>query len=299
MSSDQNDQNDQNSPQSDYPFPEFGEQSQEHPGLAGRMSPVPDHGEDSYQGSGKLQGRAAVITGGDSGIGRAVAIAFAREGADVLISYLEAEEEDARDTVGYIEQAGHKAVAMPGDITDEEQCRRVIDRAAEEFGRLDVLVNNAAFQMARGGIAEIPAEEFDHTFKTNIYAPFHLSKRALEHMVPGGVIINTTSIQGTEPSNSLLAYASTKGALVAFNEGLAQETIQRGIRVNSVAPGPVWAPLIPATLPAESVSGFGQGSPTGRPAQPAELAPAYVYLASDESSYINGETIGVTGGMPL
>jgi NAD(P)-dependent dehydrogenase (short-subunit alcohol dehydrogenase family) len=293
MSSDQSNQ------QSSYPFPEFGEQTQEHPGLTGRMSPVPDHGEQSYQGSGKLQGRAAVITGGDSGIGRAVAIAFAREGADVLISYLESEEEDARDTVGYIEQAGRKALAMPGDITDEEQCRRVIDRAVEELGRLDVLVNNAAFQMARGGIAEISSEEFDHTFKTNIYAPFHLSKKALEHMERGSVIINTTSIQGTEPSNSLLAYASTKGALVAFNEGLAQETIQRGIRVNSVAPGPVWAPLIPATLPADSVSGFGQTSPTGRPAQPAELAPAYVYLASDESSYINGETIGVTGGMPL
>lgn len=290
---------DQGNVQNQYPFPEFGEQTQEHPGLTGRMSPVPDHGEESYRGSGKLRGRAAVITGGDSGIGRAAAIAFAREGADVLISYLEAEEEDARDTVHHIEDAGRRAVAMPGDLTSEEQCYRVIDRAVEEFGRLDVLVNNAAFQMARGGIAEISSGEFDHTFKTNIYAPFHLSKRALEHMGYGASIINTTSIQGTEPSNSLLAYASTKGALVAFTEGLAQETIQRGIRVNSIAPGPVWAPLIPATLSAESVSGFGGGSPTGRPAQPAELAPAYVYLASEESSYINGETIGITGGMPL
>lgn len=290
---------DQSNPRDSYPFPEFGEQTQEHPGLTGRMSPVPDHGEQSYRGSGKLQGRAAVITGGDSGIGRAVAIAFAREGADVLISYLEDEEDDARDTVRHIEEAGRRAVAVPGDITDEEQCRRVVDRAAEEFGRLDVLVNNAAFQMARGGIAEISSAEFDHTFKTNVYAAFHLSRRALEHMGRGASIINTTSIQGTEPSNELLAYASTKGALIAFTEGLAQETIQRGIRVNSVAPGPVWAPLIPATLRPESVSGFGGGSPTGRPAQPAELAPAYVYLASEESSYINGETIGVTGGMPL
>lgn len=290
---------DQSSPQDGYPFPEFGEQTQEHPGLTGRMSPVPDHGEESYRGSGKLRGRAAVITGGDSGIGRAVAIAFAREGADVLISYLEAEEEDARETVRHVEEAGRRAVALPGDITNEEQCRRVIERAVEEFGRIDVLVNNAAFQMARGGIAGISSEEFDRTFKTNVYAPFHLSKRALEHMESGGAIINTTSIQGTEPSDELLAYASTKGALVAFNEGLAQETIKRGIRVNSVAPGPVWAPLIPATLRPESVSGFGGGSPTGRPAQPAELAPAYVYLASEDSSYVNGETIGVTGGRPL
>jgi len=286
-------------PAEGYPFPEFGEQSQEYPGLTADMSPVPDHGEESYQGSGKLEGRAAVVTGGDSGIGRAVAIAFAREGADALISYLEAEEDDARDTVRYIEAAGRKAVAVPGDLAEEEQCHRVIDRAVEEFGRLDVLVNNAAFQMARGGIAEISSDEFDRTFKTNIYAPFHLSKRALEYMERGASIINTTSIQGTEPSNMLLAYASTKGAFIAFTEGLAGETIRRGIRVNSVAPGPVWAPLIPATLPPESVSGFGKGSPAGRPAQPAELAPAYVYLASEESSYINGETIGITGGMPL
>ncbi len=282
-----------------YPYPEFGEQTQEHPGLTGRMSPTPDHGEESYRGSGKLEGKAAIVTGGDSGIGRAVAIAFAREGADVLLSYLEAEEEDARDTVRHIEEAGRRAVTMPGDITDGEQCRRVVERAVEEFGRLDVLVNNAAYQMARGGIAQIPDWEFDHTFKTNVYATFHLSKRALEHMGPGASIINTTSIQGTEPGNELLAYASTKGALIAFTEGLAQETIQRGIRANSVAPGPVWAPLIPATLRPESVSGFGGGSPAGRPAQPAELAPAYVYLASEESSYINGETIGVTGGRPL
>lgn len=282
-----------------YPSPAFGEQTQEHPGLTGRMSPVPDHGEESYQGSDKLEGRAAIITGGDSGIGRAVAIAFAREGADVLISYLEAEEEDAQDTMRHLEEAGRKAVAMPGDLADEGHCRRVVERAVEEFGRLDVLVNNAAYQMARGGIAEISSCEFDHTFRTNVYATFHLSKTALEHMGPGASIINTTSIQGTEPGNALLAYASTKGALISFTEGLAQETIQRGIRVNSVAPGPVWAPLIPATLSPESVSGFGGQSPAGRPAQPAELAPAYVYLASGKSSYINGETLGVTGGMPL
>lgn len=281
-------------------FPtEFPPQRQEPPGLTDAMEPQPDHGEQTYRGSGRLTGLRALITGGDSGIGRAVAIAFAREGADVLISYLEAEEKDARETVRHVEEAGRRAVAMPGDITEEAQCKRIVDRAVEEFGRLDVLVNNAAFQMQRNGIAEISSEEFDRTFKTNVYATFHLSKRALEHMGSGASIINTTSIQGTEPSNGLLAYASTKSALIAFTAGLAQETMQRGIRVNSVAPGPVWAPLIPATLDPESVSGFGAGSPAGRPAQPAELAPAYVYLASGESSYINGETIGVTGGMPL
>ncbi len=282
-----------------YPRPEFGEQPQQHPGLTSRMSPVPDHGEESYQGSGKLQGKAAVITGGDSGIGRAVAIAFAREGADVLISYLEAEEEDARETIRHVEAAGRKAIAAPGDLTDEAHCRQLIERAVEEFGRLDVLVNNAAYQMARDGIAEIPSWELDHTFRTNVHATFHLSKAALEHMGEGASIINSTSIQGTDPGNELLAYASTKGALIAFTEGLAKETMQRGIRVNSVAPGPVWTPLIPATLRPESVSSFGGTSPAGRPAQPAELAPAYVYLASDEASYVNGETIGVTGGMAL
>ena len=286
-------------PKNFHPAPEFGEQPQQHPGITSRMSPLPDHGEQSYTGSGKLQGKAAVITGGDSGIGRAVAIAFAREGADVLISYLEAEQEDARETVRHVEAAGRKAIAAPGDLTDESHCQRLIERAAEEFGRLDVLVNNAAYQMSRDGIAGIPAWEFDHTFKTNVYATFHLCKAALEHMGPGASIINSTSIQGTDPGNELLAYASTKGALIAFTEGLAKETMQRGIRVNSVAPGPVWTPLIPATLRPESVSSFGGNSPAGRPAQPAELAPAYVYLASDEASYVNGETLGVTGGLPL
>ena len=286
-------------PTKSQPTPPQHTPRQDPPGHTKGMHPKPDHGEESYRGSHKLEGRAAIITGADSGIGRAVAIAFAREGADVLISYLEAEQEDVRETIRHVEAAGKKAVAAPGDLTGESHCRQIIERAVEEFGRLDVLVNNAAYQMARNGIAGIPAWEFDHTFRTNVHAAFHLSQAALEHMGPGASIINSTSIQGTDPGNELLAYASTKGALIAFTEGLAKETIRRGIRVNSVAPGPVWTPLIPATLRTKSVSGFGGQSPAGRPAQPAELAPAYVYLASDEASYVNGETLGVTGGMPL
>ena len=287
-------------PTTQYPQPPFGEQKLQEPGLESEMDPKPDYGEETYRGSGRLEGRKAIITGGDSGIGRAVALAFAREGADVLISYLD-EEPDADETARVVEAAGRKAVKVPGDIRDESHCQAVIQRAVDEFGGIDVLVNNAAYQMVQpGGIADITTEQFDRVFKTNIYATFWLSKAAIPHMRAGGSIINTCSIEGYQPMPGLLDYASTKGAIITFTKGLAQGLISRGIRVNSVAPGPVWTPLIPATMPAEQVSQFGQSeSPMGRPAQPAELAPPYVFLASQESSYVSGETIGVTGGAPL
>jgi NAD(P)-dependent dehydrogenase (short-subunit alcohol dehydrogenase family) len=262
------------------------------------MTPKPDFGEESYKGFGRLEGKAAIITGGDSGIGRAVALAFAREGADVLISYLN-EEQDAQETLRVVREAGRKAVAVPGDISDEAHCQQIVQRAVQEFGKLDILVNNAAYQMTHQSIQELTAEEIRYTFGTNIFAMFFLSKAAIQHMQPGSTIINTASIQAYQPSSSLLAYASTKGAIVTFSKGLSQEVIQQGIRVNVVAPGPVWTPLIPATMPPQQVSQFGQQSPMQRPAQPAELAPAYVFLASQESSYITGEVIGVTGGSPL
>src|SRR5919202_6598835 len=235
-----------------------------HPGLEADMERQPDYGEESYRGSGRLQGRKAVITGGDSGIGRAVALAFAREGADVVISYLEAEETDAQETVRVVKDAGRNAVTMPGDLRDEGYCRALVERAVGDLGGIDILVNNAAYQMARGGIAEISSEELDHTFRTNIFAMFHTSKAALEHMPAGGTIINTASIQAYQPAPMLLAYAATKAAIVNFTKGLAQETVERGIRVNVVAPGPVWTPLIPATMPPEKVEGFGDESPIGR-----------------------------------
>jgi NAD(P)-dependent dehydrogenase (short-subunit alcohol dehydrogenase family) len=261
----------------------------------------PDHGEDTYRGSGRLEDRKAVITGGDSGIGRAVALAFAREGADVLISYLESEEKDAQETVRLVEQAGRTAVTVPGDIRDEARCRHIVDRAVAEFGRIDVLVNNAAYQMAQpGGIADITTEQFDRVVKTNVYAMFWLCKAAVPRMPAGSVIINTSSIQAFQPSAALLDYAMTKGAIVNFTKGLAADLIGQGIRVNCVAPGPVWTPLIPATMPADKVENFGaEESPMGRAAQPAELAPAFVFFASQESSYVTGEVLGVTGGKPL
>jgi NAD(P)-dependent dehydrogenase (short-subunit alcohol dehydrogenase family) len=272
----------------------------EHPGIEAEMDRAPDFGEQTYRGTNKLEGRKAVITGGDSGIGRAVALAFAREGADVVISYLEAEEQDAQQTARVVRDAGRTAVTVPGDLQDEGYCRTLVERAVQELGGIDILVNNAAYQMARAGIADISSEELQRTFQTNIIAMFHTSRTALEHMQPGATIINTASIQAYQPDPMLLAYAATKAAIVNFSKGLAQETIERGIRVNVVAPGPVWTPLIPATMPEEKVEEFGaEESPTGRAAQPAELAPVYVFLASQESSYINGETIGVTGGVPL
>ena len=295
------DQHTQQNPTQQYHHPDQQpEQELEHPGLESEMQPTPDYGEDTYRGSGKLEGRAAIITGGDSGIGRAVALAFAREGADVLISYLAEEEPDAQETAQVVEAAGKKAVKMPGDIGEEAQCQRLIEQAISEFGKIDILVNNAAYQMYREGIQSISARELEHTYRTNIFSMFYLCKAALEHMQPGSSIINTSSVEAYQPQPMLLDYASTKAAIVNFTKGLAMEVAQQGIRVNVVAPGPVWTPLIPATMPAEFVSQFGkQESPMGRAAQPAELAPAYVFLASQESSYVNGETLGVTGGTPL
>ena len=292
------DQTARRDPRGQGPQPEYPAEQLEHPGLEAEMELRPDYGEETYRGSGRLEGKTAVITGGDSGIGRAVALAFAREGADVLISYLN-EEPDAQETLRVVRAAGRKGVAVPGDISDAAHCRHIVERAVSEFGHIDVLVNNAAFQMSHEGIADLPDEEIEYTFRTNILAMFYLCKAALPHMREGGTIINTASIQAYQPSPSLLAYASTKGAIVTFSKGLAQAVIGQGIRVNVVAPGPVWTPLIPATMPEERVQSFGQSSPIGRAAQPAELAPSYVFLASQESSYISGEVIGVTGGQPL
>ncbi|GGM46550.1 NAD(P)-dependent oxidoreductase [Micromonospora sonchi] len=286
------------------PTEQYGQQSgqpsqqQEPPGRTARMRPKPDHGEETYQGSGKLEGKKALITGGDSGIGRAVAIAFAREGADVLISYLGAEEDaDARETVRLVEAAGRKAIAVRGDIADERNCQALIDRALSDLGGLDILVNNAAYQMAQEkGIAGISTEQFDRVFKTNLYAMFWLCKAALPHLEEGSAIINTSSIQAFDPSPQLLDYATTKAGIANFTKALAADLVDRGIRVNAVAPGPIWTPLIPATMPEEKVEQFGTDTPVGRPGQPAELAPAYVFFASQESSFITGEVLGVTGG---
>lgn len=286
-------------PTTQFPQPEQPNQKLDYPGLESEMSARPDYGEQSYRGSDRLVGRRAVITGGDSGIGRAVALAFAREGADVLIGHLEEEESDARETVSAIEEAGRQAVAMAGDVGDEAHCRALVERAVQEFGGIDLLVNNAAFQMARDSIAEFTAEVIEHTFRTNIFAMFYTCQAALEHMQPGSCIINSASVQAYKPAPRLLDYAATKAAIVNFTASLAQETIEKGIRVNAVAPGPVWTPLIPATMPEEKVVSHGVESPTARAGQPVELAPAYVFLASQESSYINGETIRVTGGVPI
>lgn len=275
------------------------EQQQEPPGHTTGMMPEPDHGEASYQGCGKLEGRTAIITGGDSGIGRAVAIAFAREGADIVITYLPEEDDDAQETARWIEQAGRRVVLVPGDITDQIHCRSVIERAILEFGQLDILVNNAAYQRTYEKLEDIPADEWDRTFRTNIHAMFYLCQAAVPHLKPGAAIVNTTSIQSKDPSPQLLAYAATKGAVSNFTAGLAQMLADRGIRVNAVAPGPIWTPLIPSTMPAEKAASFGQQNPLGRPGQPAELAPAYVLLASDDGSYITGAVVPVTGGQPM
>jgi NAD(P)-dependent dehydrogenase (short-subunit alcohol dehydrogenase family) len=295
------DQHTQQDPTQQYPQPQYPEQDQrdQHPGTEQEMDPKPDYGYETYRGVGRLEGKTAVITGGDSGIGRAVALAFAREGADVLISYLSEEEPDAQETAQVVEEAGKRAVKVPGDISEESQCQAVIQTAVDEFGKVDVLVNNAAHQMTVSSIADISTELLDRTFKTNIYAMFWLVKAALPHMQEGGSIINVSSIQAYQPSPTLLPYSATKGAIVTFTKGLAMEVVQYGLRANTVAPGPVWTPIIPASMPGETVSQFGGTSPMGRPAQPAELAPAFVFLASQESSFINGETLGVTGGQPL
>ncbi|HEX3906756.1 MAG TPA: SDR family oxidoreductase [Mycobacteriales bacterium] len=273
-------------------------QQQKVPGSQSRMDPVPDCGEDSYRGSGKLDGKVAVISGGDSGIGRAVAIAFAREGADVLISYLD-EDEDAHDTARLVEEAGQRAVLVPGNVADPQHCRDIIARAVEEFGRIDVLVNNAAYQMTRESLEDIPDEEWDYTFATNISAMFHLCKAAVPHMKPGSAIIGSSSVNSDSPSPTLAPYAATKAAIANFTASLAQLLGERGIRVNSVAPGPIWTPLIPSTMPEEKVKEFGTDTPLGRAGQPAELAPVYVLLASDDGSYISGARVAVTGGRPI
>ncbi len=273
-------------------------QQQDVPGTLGEMDPKPDHGEESYRGSGRLTGKAAVITGGDSGIGRAVAIAFAREGADVLISYLN-EHEDAKDTAKYVEEAGRKCVLVPGDLADRAHQKTIIPRAVEEFGKVDVLVNNAAFQMSHDSLEEVSDEEWDHTVALNLTAMFTLCKDAIPHMPSGGSIINSSSVNSDMPSPSLAPYAMTKAGIANFSASLAQMYAEKGIRANSVAPGPVWTPLIPATMPEEKVESFGQQAPLGRAAQPAELAPVYVMLASDEASYVSGARVAVTGGNPI
>jgi NAD(P)-dependent dehydrogenase (short-subunit alcohol dehydrogenase family) len=280
------------------PQPPQPRQQQEPPGKTAALDPQPDHGEQSYRGCGKLEGKAALITGADSGIGRAVAIAFAREGAHVVISYL-CEHEDARETAKWVEQAGRRAVLMPGDVADPAHCRALVERCAKELGRLDVLVNNAAYQMTFESLEEISDAEWDKTFRTNIYSMFYLSKAAVPHMKPGGAIVNTASINAKNPNPTLLAYATTKGAIANFTAGLAQLLAKQGIRVNCVAPGPIWTPLIPSTMAPDSVEKFGKNTPLGRAGQPAELAPAYVLLASDEASYITGAMLPVTGGRPM
>jgi NAD(P)-dependent dehydrogenase (short-subunit alcohol dehydrogenase family) len=294
------DQYDQQDPTEQQPASVSEGETVPHPGRTDELGREPDHGEHSYRGSGRLTGKAAVITGGDSGIGRAVAIAFAREGADVMINYLPEEESDAQETLRWVKEAGQRGVAVAGDLREESVCRQLVERAVDEFGHIDVLVSNAAYQMSQDdGLAGISSEQFDRVLKTNVYAMFWLCKAAVPHMPEGSSVITTSSIQAFQPSPHLLDYATSKAAIVNFTKGLANDLVSKGIRVNSVAPGPVWTPLIPATMSEEKVESFGQQSPMGRPAQPAELAPTYVFLASQESSYITAEVIAVTGGSPI
>jgi NAD(P)-dependent dehydrogenase (short-subunit alcohol dehydrogenase family) len=280
------------------PQPPFPPQQQSMPGETDQMSPVPDHGEHSYRGSGKLSEKKAVITGADSGIGRAVAIAYAREGADVLIAYLN-EHEDAEETKRWVERAGRKAILVPGDVQSSEHCRKIIDIAVKELGGVDILVNNAAHQATFNSIEDITDEEWELTFKVNIHAMFYLTKAAVPHMRPGSVIIDTASINADSPNPTLLAYATTKGAIQNFTAGLAQLLAEKGIRANAVAPGPIWTPLIPSTMDEQTTSSFGAKYPMKRPGQPAELATAYVMLADPLSSYTSGATIAVSGGKPI
>jgi NAD(P)-dependent dehydrogenase (short-subunit alcohol dehydrogenase family) len=280
------------------PKPPFAKQQQPMPGLTARMDPIPDHGEASYKGSGRLTGKRAIITGGDSGIGRAVALAFAREGADVLVSFLN-EDEDARETKRLVEEAGRKAVLVRGDIQHAAHCRKIVDTAVAELGGIDILVNNAAHQASFKEIGDISDEEWELTFRVNIHAMFYLTKAAVPHMKPGSSIINTASINSDTPNPTLLAYATTKGAIQNFTAGLAQLLADKGIRANAVAPGPIWTPLIPSTMPEDAVVNFGKQVPMKRPGQPAELATAYVMLADPLSSYVSGATIAVTGGKPI
>lgn len=283
-------------PKPQEPKPEYKEQKIAHPGIEQEMNIKPDHGEESYKGLGRLTDKVAVITGGDSGIGRAIAIAFAREGADVLFTYLPAEEADANETASWVEKAGRKAVKIPGDLQQEQHCNEVVERAFREFGKLDILVHNAAFQMAHEKLEEFTTEEFDRTFKTNVYALFWLGRAALPRMKPGSAMINTASIQSYDPSSHLVPYAATKAAIVSLTKTLSQLSMKHGVRVNAVAPGPVWTPLIPATMPEDKVKSFGKDTLFERAAQPVEIAPLFVFLASNEARYVTGEVYGATGG---
>lgn len=278
------------------PKPPFAEQQQRHPGSPRNMNPPADHGENSYKGCNRLTDRVAIITGADSGIGRAIAVAFAREGADVVISYLPEEEADANETASIVESAGRKAIRLPGDIGDPEYAKSLVAAAVKQFGRLDIVVNNAGFQMAREAIDQVPAEEAERTVRTNLLGTFFLSQAALAELKPGGVILNTTSIEAFTPAESLLVYAATKAAIANLTKSLAKLASKQGVRVNAVAPGPVWTPLIPSTMPPEKVKNFGQNTVFQRPAQPIELARLYVFLASEDGSYCSGEVFGATGG---
>ena len=283
----------------DYHNDGFPKQEQQQPGLTGPMEPQPDHGEQTYRGTGLLEGKRALITGGDSGIGRAVAIAFAREGADVAIGYLPEEQVDAEETAAWIEKAGRRSLLIPGDLTDEAHCQQLVDDTVEELGGLDVLVLNAAYQESRNGLDNLPTDEFDRVFRTNLYSMMWITRRAIPRLQPGASIITTSSIQAFNPSPELIDYAMTKAAQVAFTKALAAQLGERGIRVNAVAPGPIWTPLIPATSWPDKLPTFGQDTPLGRAGQPAELAGAYVYLASEAASYVSGAVLPVTGGKPL
>ncbi|MGN6310196.1 MAG: SDR family oxidoreductase [Xanthobacteraceae bacterium] len=284
--------------QTTYPKPPYPAQQQSIPGHTANMNPVPDHGEATYKGSGRLAGKRAVITGGDSGIGRAVAIAYAREGADVLIAYLE-EDDDARETAQLVEEAKRKVALVRGDIQHSDHCKTIIERAVSELGGIDILVNNAAYQATFKDIQDITDQEWDLTFRINIHAMFYLTRAAVPHMKPGSSIINTASINSDDPNPTLLPYATTKGAIHNFTAGLAQLLAEKGIRVNAVAPGPIWTPLIPSTMPPKAVESFGKNTPIKRAGQPAELATAYVMLADPLSSYVSGATVAVTGGRPF
>ena len=285
-------------PRSKYPQPPFAQQAQDSPGSSARMQPEPDHGELTYKGSGRLEGRVAVVTGADSGIGRAVAIAYAREGADVVLAYLD-EHDDAKSTERWVREAGRRALLVPGDLSEREPCRALVAATVAEFGRVDVLVNNAAFQHTRGSIEEVSDEEWEYTFAANVHSMFRVTKAAIAHMAPGSVVVNTSSVNAKHPMPSLLAYSATKAAIANFTAGLAQGAIEKGIRVNAVLPGPIWTPFIPTGMEASQIKTFGSQSPFGRPGQPAELASAYVMLAEENSSFVSGAMVTVAGGMPI